>query len=195
MRSRISHSLVEYVLLGFLEQASHHGYDLYKILSSYAEITFLYPVKRSQLYAILAKMETDGLIESKTVPGEGYPPRKQLHITEIGRRVFSIWCSSPNSRKGCVNDEFMAKLYFATASDAQLALDLLDRQQAECLERLKAKRARTAALQGEWVYERMALQMHIYQAEAFLRWLEECRRAIQDDVIQKKKEVPDSFSR
>ena len=54
----------EYILLGFLHQQSGYGYDIYKELNGLVGLALVWHVKQSQLYALLDKLEMDGLLKS-----------------------------------------------------------------------------------------------------------------------------------
>ena len=63
----------EYILLGLLHQQPMHGYDLHKEITSREGIAVIWTVKQSQLYALLDKLETQGLLTSTLVPRRGAP--------------------------------------------------------------------------------------------------------------------------
>ncbi len=53
---------MEYILLGFVAQGPIHGYDLHKKIGEPQGIGLIWRIKQSQLYALLDKLEKDGLL-------------------------------------------------------------------------------------------------------------------------------------
>lgn len=78
-----------YAILGLLNTRSMTGYDLKKIIQ---KSSFLYwSGNNNQIYKGLLKLQTEGLVTSKTVHQEGSPSKKTYTITEKGRQELREW--------------------------------------------------------------------------------------------------------
>jgi DNA-binding PadR family transcriptional regulator len=179
MSRRSSPLSLEHILLGFVNQGPVHGYDLYKQITHFAGISLVWYIKQSQLYALLDKLEADGLLSSVLVMGEMHPNRKEYRITEEGRQVFDAWVSSPVKRGRDMRQEFIAKIYFARMLGPEISLPLVEKQRLACLEWLSTFQQGQAQTSEDQDFERMVFQFRISQIEAMLNWLDNCRSEIQ----------------
>ncbi len=173
---------LEYILLGFLDQSPIHGYELYKKIANFEGVFLVWRIKQSQLYALLDKLEAEGLLASTLIPGEAHLMRKEYQITEIGRQAFYTWRCSPVNHGRDMRQEFLAKLYFAQKSSAEVSFELIDRQKSICLKWLSGFRDSYAKVPGEQSFERMVFQFRIHQIEAFITWLDSCQDEIQGSL-------------
>ncbi len=170
---------LEYILLGFLCQGPIHGYDLYKKISNFEGVALVWHIKQSQLYALLDKLEEDGLLTSIIVPGEAHLLRKEYQVTPVGRQSFLAWVTSPVNHGRDIRQEFLAKLYFAQKSGVEAGLELTEEQKSVCTEWLASLHISYANTSDEQHYERMIFQYRISQTQATLEWLDYCRAEIQ----------------
>lgn len=175
---------LEYILLGFICQGPIHGYDLYKKISNLNDIALFWHIKQSLLYALLEKLEGDGLLTSSMVPGKAHLIRKEYQITSVGRQTFLTWMSCPVSRGREIRQEFMAKLYFAHQTSVEASMELIDEQKTECEEWLASQQNSFSKTSDEQRYERMIYQFRISQTQATMEWLEYCRIEIQNSCLQ-----------
>ncbi len=169
---------LEYVLLGLVDQNPIHGYDLYKKIVSAEGVSLVWQIKQSQLYALLEKLEAEGLLTSSLVAGEAFPLRKEYRTTNLGRQSFYAWMTSPVEHMRDVRQEFMARLYFALKVGSNLALELIEGQIHASTEWLHGMQDAYTALESERQYERMVYRFRIAQTEALLAWLASCRKEL-----------------
>jgi DNA-binding PadR family transcriptional regulator len=169
---------LEYILLGFLEQKPIHGYDLYKQISGFEPISLVWRVKQSQLYALLERLEDDGLILSTVIPGESHPNRNQYHLTSIGRQTFYAWRNSPVQHGRDIRMEFLAKIYFALLAGPETVLDLIEEQKAVCYEWLSQFHNDLMNTSENQIYERIVFQYRASQVQTIIEWLESTRKEI-----------------
>ncbi|MFZ2636093.1 MAG: PadR family transcriptional regulator [Rectinemataceae bacterium] len=151
---------VEFSLLGLLREHPMHGYALYRTLGRKSGVGLAWSVKRSQLYAILASLEAQGLIEGEIPAGAAMPvsgvsgaatlpelsngpPRKVFRTTPKGLSAFREWVSSPVAR-GNMRVEFHAKLHFALAESDTAAGALVAAQRELCADWIDDMRSRRA---------------------------------------------------
>jgi DNA-binding PadR family transcriptional regulator len=94
---------VSYALLGLLEEADRHGYDLKQ--SYDRKFGAVRPVRFGQVYRTLAQLERDGLVTIVGVEAGAGPERKRYSITTEGvtdpvqapRRERSHSCPKPHT--------------------------------------------------------------------------------------------------
>jgi PadR family transcriptional regulator AphA len=169
---------LEYILLGFLEKGSIHGYDLCKKINNFKGISLVWHIKQSQLYALLDKLEVDGLLSSNMVQGEAYMNRKEFQITPLGKQAFLTWLTSSVTHGRDMRQEFLAKLYFAQKSGTDVCLKLIKEQTIACAQWLADLQILYSKTTNEQFYERMIFQYRISQIRAMLEWLDYCRAEI-----------------
>jgi PadR family transcriptional regulator, regulatory protein AphA len=172
VETRVPSLSVEYCLLGLLGERPLHGYELYRELSRKTGLGLVWTVKQAQLYAILSKLEGEGLISAELVAQEGRPPRRVFHLTTRGRKAYSEWSASPASRKDFKLD-FFAKLYFARRAGWSAAEALVVAQRGACSAWIDEMRARSDSCEAGSLDD-LVYRYRIGQLEATLSWLDEC---------------------
>ena len=76
---------MDFLLLGIIDRKPTHAYDLYKQLTSSEELKTLWTFRQSRLYAVLDKIEKNGLITTAIESDSSLPVRKQnLHTDSRG---------------------------------------------------------------------------------------------------------------
>lgn len=169
---------LEFILLGFLHQQPAHGYDLYKKLSTLEGVTLVWNVKQPQMYALLDRLEADGLIAARLVPGDAHPDRREFSITSTGAARFEAWSSTPVTHFRDMRQEFMAKLYFTQQAEKTHTNQLLDLQIETCRGWITAIEAQIDALGAKEGFERMLFNYRLAQARTTLGWLTGLRSQI-----------------
>jgi DNA-binding PadR family transcriptional regulator len=122
---------VELALLGFVRCEPHHGYDIYRRLTETPELRLIWRVKQSRLYALLSRLEEEGLLRATLEPQDRRPSRKVYSLTPAGESAFRRWLAQPVQLPREMRLEFMLKLYFAGQEPEATAL-LVRRQQEVC---------------------------------------------------------------
>jgi len=122
----------EYALLGFMREEPLHGYEINRRLVETPELRLVWRVKQSRLYALLARLEEEGLLDATLEPQDGRPPRKVYHLTPEGARAYDRWLTQPVQLPRDMRLEFMLKLYFALREERETALRLIDSQLEVC---------------------------------------------------------------
>lgn len=165
---------MELALLGFLRQGPVHGYQLHQMVSDPDGLGPIWRLKQSQLYALLTKLEHDGLIRGKIEAQEpARPPRKMYHLSAKGSGAFQIWLQRPVTAHHLIRQEFMAKFFFACREGEDQARILVDAQRDACqywLDSLSAEAVEPSSFQ--WYLR----QYRIGQIKAELDWLDDYLR-------------------
>jgi DNA-binding PadR family transcriptional regulator len=169
---------MEHALLGLLLRKPMHGYDIYRELRDARGLWQIWRIKQSRLYALLAKLEDEGLISATVQTQETRPPRKVFHLTRRGRSQFRTWLRAPVPHGRELRQDFLAKLYFAMLDDPASSTALIAAQRAACRAWLHAMPAAERDVAGEQPFERVVNGFRRSQIEATLKWLDDCERAV-----------------
>lgn len=74
------------LLLGLLMAQSQHGYSINEFIEN--NLGRVSGMKRATAYALLERLEKQGLVDMTTETVGNYPPRKVYSITPAGRHAF-----------------------------------------------------------------------------------------------------------
>jgi DNA-binding PadR family transcriptional regulator len=157
---------VSYALLGLLNEADRHGYDLKQ--SYDRRFGAARPVRFGQVYRTLAQLERDGLIEIAGVePGAG-PERKRYSITADGVTDLERWLAEPEDPQPQLQTVLFTKVVVALLSGrpAEAFLEDQRRRHLAVMRELTATR-RTASLRDS-----MLIDYQLFHIEADLRWID-----------------------
>ncbi len=153
-------------ILGLLEPSPSHGYDLkhsYDGLFGKDK-----PVAYTQVYAALARLLGNGLIEVAGVEqGEG-PERKRYSITDAGVTQVADWLQTPEEPALYLQSTLYTKVVLALLS-GRSATDLLDTQRSAHLGQMRALTRRKS---GGDLATQLVCDHALFHLEADLRWLE-----------------------
>lgn len=162
----------EFVMLGLLMHRSMHGYDLFTQFQ--AQLGRVWHISQSQMYAILKRLEAQGLIEGLVEERENSPARRYLAITPQGLAHFSTWLMSPTDCSSRVlRMEFISRLFFASMQGGQVPAIIVEDQVALIERQLANHVALLATLPEEDVFNRLGVDFRVHQLRAELSWLRE----------------------
>ena len=141
-------------LLGLLEAAPRHGYDLKRAHDELFRTDR--PLAYGQVYATLSRLLKNGLVTVEgTEPGEG-PDRKRYAITDAGVTDLQSWLSTPERPQD----------YLQSHRSADEILD------AQRVEHLAAMREFTRRKQSGDLADQLICDHALFHLEADMRWLE-----------------------
>jgi len=162
----------EHALLGLLREQPLHGYELIQQIQAAQTKGLVWKIKQSMLYAMLGRLEEEGLVSSVLESQGARPPRKLFHLTVRGGERFAQWLRTPVQHGRDFRLELLTKLYFAAGLGAAAAVELICRQ----IEASEAQLQRLAV--GEAVeagtVARLVGDYRVGQMEAALAWLRRC---------------------
>ena len=84
-RTQLRKGLLELVVLNLLEHGRCHGYEMVQKLKRIEGLK----IREGNIYPILARLQIDGLVKSKSKASEDGPPRKYFELTNSGREILS----------------------------------------------------------------------------------------------------------
>jgi DNA-binding PadR family transcriptional regulator len=174
--------LLELALLGFLSHNPQHGYSLYQQLSSRTGLGRVWRLKPSQLYALLEKLESAGLVASQIQPQDIHPPRRIFSLTQAGRLAYLTWRVAAVERPNQMRQLFFARLYFCLQDSPQDAQLLVDRQRQAALKWLEDLEGQSQASQPVPSFDRALLRYRMAQVKMILDWLDDCQAELRGDI-------------
>lgn len=163
------------LFLGLLGEGPAHGYDLKLRLDRRLQGSKPLPV--AQVYATLARLSRDGLVEVAEITQDGGPERTVYVLTDAGRQALAGWLADPEPAGPYPAGELARKAIVALHLGADAA-DYLRRQRAVHLSRMRElvqQRAQTRDPSA-----RLGIDYAIHHLDADLRWIESASSTVLD---------------
>jgi len=169
--------VLEYAVLGLLQDAPLHGYELRKrlngVLGSFRAISY------GSLYPCLRSLLQQGLI-AEYGPGDAGVPalsgrraKVVYRLTAEGKEHFQQWLDQPGP-EAWEDDRFGVHLAFFGRTDAEVRMRILQGRRSRLEERLAALRESRARNRERVDGYTIQLQQHgLDQVEREVRWLGE----------------------
>jgi DNA-binding PadR family transcriptional regulator len=163
-----------HTLLGLLEDGPQHGYELKHRYDEH--FPGVRPLPFGQVYATLARLHRDGMVDIAAVESGAGPDRKLYVITPAGVTDLERWIDEPTPA-GFVRNELFSRVVVALISGRSPAA-VLDNQRASHLARMRGvtERRRTADL-----IDAMACDFELFHLEADVKWIEHAGRRLEKD--------------
>jgi len=160
-----------HTLLGLLEKGPQHGYELKHRYDE--EFAGTRPLPFGQVYATLARLDRDGLVDIAAVESGAGPDRKLYMITPAGVSELEQWIDEPTP-VGSVRSELFTRVVVALISGRSPDA-VLDAQRAAHLARMRevTERRRDVDLVGA-----MACDFELFHLEADVKWIEHAARRL-----------------
>ena len=84
-QTQLRKGLLDIVVLNLLQQGSWHGYEMVQALKQINGLK----VREGNIYPILARLQTDGLVTSSSEPSRDGPPRKSFKLSRLGQKALA----------------------------------------------------------------------------------------------------------
>lgn len=159
--------LTEYPVLGTLSLGAAHGYDVFRFLNH--NLHDICHFGRSQTYAVLTRLQHEGLVTHEKVEQENLPAKKVFQLAPIGREIFNSWVQAPVAHIRDLRVEFLVKLFFSGLTPSGVREILLTEQLKVC--RRKTDRLMALRRGARNFIEAQALDYRIAVVRATLEWL------------------------
>ncbi|WIM93092.1 PadR family transcriptional regulator [Actinoplanes oblitus] len=157
---------VPLTLLGLLERAPSHGYDLKRDYDTFFGVGKA--LSFGQVYATLSRLTRDGkVVMDEVAPGEG-PDRKRYVITEQGATEVSAWLADPVAPEPHLQSLLFTKVVLALMLDRP-AEAYLDAQRQAHIARM---RELTEIKRSGGLVEALLADHGLFHLEADLRWID-----------------------
>lgn len=168
----------EYVLLGTLMSGPRHGYEIMRFTETALGVTWF--VGTSQLYALLKRLEQQGLLTSTLEHQDARPSRRIFSITPPGKDAFMKWLYEPTRHARDFRIEFLAKLFFISHLSVRGGKKLVD-SQIELFKMLRKKIKQHHATETDG-YNRLVYGFKLSTVNARLRWLSQKARPFMEKI-------------
>lgn len=83
-QTQLRKGLLDIVILNLLQHGHCHGYEMVQTLKQAEGLK----IREGNIYPILARLQTDGLVTSYSEASRDGPPRKYFKLTELGQKVL-----------------------------------------------------------------------------------------------------------
>ena len=170
----------EYVLLGALMSGPRHGYEIMRFTEKALGVTWF--VGTSQLYALLKRLEQQGLLRSTLEHQDARPSKRNFTITPDGKDAFLKWLHEPTPHVRDFRVEFLAKLFFFYHLTIRGGTNLIDLQ-AELLQSIRMKLKQNSAAETD-PYNRLVYGFKLATVEARLKWLSSKARPFMEQITK-----------
>jgi DNA-binding PadR family transcriptional regulator len=117
-----------YALLGLLLSDRSHGYDLARQFADGSALGEIIHLSPSHLYALLGRLERDGLIAGEVQEAGNRPTRRMYQLTNAGHELVMQWIDEPVGHPRDMRIEFPLKLYMACLCRPPRGAQLVERQ-------------------------------------------------------------------
>ena len=168
----------EAAVLALLQlEGEHSGYELQKLAAK--SIAHVWSPARSGLYAVLPRLERDGLVSSRPV-SQATRPAKQLYtITAAGTGALHAWLTRVEPG---ATANFHLKLFLGGLTTPDVLLRHLEQLREDIDARLERYREieETNTNRGHDWYHRHMLVFGIERAEHELAWVDRLERALRE---------------
>jgi PadR family transcriptional regulator AphA len=175
-RDRGAAEPVRFALLGLLLREPAHGYDLARRFGRGSALGDVVHLSASHLYALLSRLERDGLLVGEVREAGGLPQRRVYRLSEMGRTAVEHWIDQPVSHPRDMRIDFPLKLYIARDFGPARVADLIARQRAvfeDYIARLLVEEKPANTDEDAAFIDLMRIG-RIGRAEAALDWLAQC---------------------
>lgn len=159
------------VILGLLKDKSSHGYELLERFKSREQLGRVWTMSTSQLYAVLKRLERQGLIRGEEVDDPNAPPRIVYTVTDAGVDRLEDWLKDPQPSVSIhrMRVLFISRLFIASLLQHPLDV-IISNQKNVCIKQhQKLVKIRQQASSS---VEQLTLDFVIGQLESAIDWLE-----------------------
>lgn len=129
------------VLLALLSKEPNTGYGLGRLLRS--ELSHLWDARLQQIYAELAQLQAEGLVEVQSIDLPNRPAKKLYSLMQSGQRALDEWLVQPPAALS-YRDDLLVRLY------------CLDRMPSDVLARRLEQRYDERSSASASLYQRLA---------------------------------------
>ena len=170
----------ELAVLGLLAWSGESsGYELYKLAGR--SVGFIWAPARSQLYAVLKRLELAGLVHGRHVVQADRPDKRSFGLTGTGAATLREWLDRIEPIEPEDRDGILLKLFFGAFGDPEAGRGRSD-YRGRVVERLATYHAIERTFDGERgtaaLQRLQSLRLGIALMEASLAWADETLAAL-----------------
>ena len=187
MRTMAEATRTELAVLGLLAWAGESsGYELHTRAAR--SVGFIWAPARSQLYAVLKRLDAAGLVDGRRVAQSDRPDKRLFSLTEAGRETLADWLGRVEPIEPEDRDGVLLKVFFAAHGDADAGRRQLVDWRGRVERRLATYREIEASFDGEDGADAAArlqtLRLGIALMRASLAWADETLKALAPEAAR-----------
>ena len=138
----------ELAVLGLLAWAGESsGYELNR--RAERSVGFIWAPARSQLYAVLKRLDAAGLVQGRRVTQTDRPDKRLFSLSDAGRETLAAWLGRVEPIEPEDRDGVLLKIFFAAHGDPGAARAQLLDWRTRVEERLRTYREIETSFEGE----------------------------------------------
>ena len=172
---------VSHVLLGVLAEGPAHGYDLKRAHDS--RFPGAKPLAFGQVYAALAKLEREGLVEVVETVRDAGPDRTTYALTDPGAKHLADWLEETEPAGPYAADDLVRKTVTALRLGRDAAGFLAGQRQVHLA---AMKRLMSLQESTDQVEARIVIDHAIEHLDADLRWLTNASSRVESAASERK---------
>ena len=148
-------------------EGERSGYDLDKQVQR--SIGHIWRPARTQLYAVLPRLEADGLARSRTLVQQNRPDKRLYRLTGAGRAALDAWLTAVEPG---VEDAFYLRLFVGGLAPTESSVAQVEQFRSDVETRLAVLRAiePSNTRTGHDRFHYLLLRLGIERLEHLLRW-------------------------
>jgi DNA-binding PadR family transcriptional regulator len=186
MEDRSVATRTELAVLGLLAWSGESsGYELHKLAGR--SVGFIWAPARSQLYAVLKRLDAAGLVSGRHVVQADRPDKRIFSLTDAGMATLRGWLDRVEPIEPEDRDGVLLKLFFGAFGDP----DAGRRQLLDYRERIERRLATYREIERTFDGERgtpalqslQILRLGVALMQASLAWADETLQALEPAVI------------
>ncbi|MFF4229340.1 PadR family transcriptional regulator [Streptomyces sp. NPDC001820] len=124
---------LEHAILVSLLEKPGSGYELARRFER--SIGYFWTATHQQIYRVLKRMESDGLLAVREVPQQGRPDKKEYSVAGLGRAALSQWLHEPIESES-VRHDLAVKIRGAAFDDPAALIHEVERHRQVHSDRL-----------------------------------------------------------
>jgi DNA-binding PadR family transcriptional regulator len=173
------------VVLGLVSTHPMSGYDLASLATH--SIAHFWPISKSQVYAELSRLETDGYVFGTHVEQDKRPDKRRYELSAAGKEALTAWLEAGGYAPDRTRSGFLAKFFFASHMTGAQRLALLKAYRDE----VDAYRLELQDIVGklenraDTFYERSTALYGLLAAEAKIQWANQMIETLSDPSIRR----------
>jgi len=182
-RTKRSRNPAEYPVMGMLLGGPLHGYDICRRLGE--GIGSIWKLGKSQIYALLAKLEREGLVIHERVGQDNLPAKNIFSLTPEGIQVVKEWLEQPVNHFRDMRLEFVTKLWFIRQAFPEPERLLIEKQLGVCGEKVTVLEGLKDSCGNQ--VEALSIDFRVTVIRATVSWLECLLDSIQTGNSKEKR--------
>ena len=160
----------ECAVLGLITKGERSGYDLAK--KAERSVGYVWAPARSQIYAVLPRLVSQGLATSRKVRQSSRPDKHVYRITQKGREALRDWLEHSEDSEST----FLLRVFFGDQMSKQALVALIERRRD--LARATLAEFREIERRGTDFHPNLTLRWGLAHHRALIRWADEILREL-----------------